>query len=187
MAALADAILMPEIPFDLAKVAARLQRDRRSGRAPDLVVVAEGARPASAEPSTGERVGGTEHMRRALSPGSSTEGTSAGRRVIQRSGRVSEAVALDLQRRCDCETFAFVLGQMIRGGRPTPTDRQLGLAYGAAAVRGLHEGQSGVMVAFQPPHLTYVPLADAVNTVRTVPPDSAFVQAARALGIALGD
>ena len=107
--------------------------------------------------------------------------------MIERSGAVAEAVALDIQRRCDQETFPSVLGQIIQGGRLTPTDRQLGLAYGAAALRGLHDGQSGVLVAFQPPHLTYVPLANAVNKVRTVPPDSAFILAARALGIALGD
>ncbi len=66
-------------------------------------------------------------------------------------------------------------------------DRQLGLAYGAAAVRALNEDRSGVVVAFQPPELVFVPLAEAINKVRTVPADSVFVQVARSLGITLGD
>ena len=61
MAASADAVLMPEIPFDLGKVAARLQRNHQGGRAPDLVVVAAGARPAGTGPSPDESVGATEH------------------------------------------------------------------------------------------------------------------------------
>jgi len=48
-------------------------------------------------------------------------------------------------------------------------------------------GQAGVMVAFNPPDVAFVPLAEVLNKVRTVPPASVFVQTARALGIALGD
>jgi 6-phosphofructokinase 1 len=43
------------------------------------------------------------------------------------------------------------------------------------------------MVSFQPPDLKFVPLAEAINKVRTVPADSVFMQVARSLGIALGD
>jgi 6-phosphofructokinase 1 len=53
-------------------------------------------------------------------------------------------------------------------------------------VRALNEGQSGVMVAFQPPDLKFVPLAEAINKVRTVPPDSMFMQIACSLGISFG-
>ena len=51
----------------------------------------------------------------------------------------------------------------------------------------LDDDQSGVMVTFQPPDLKFVPLAEAINKVRTVPADSVFVQIARSLGISLGD
>ena len=66
-------------------------------------------------------------------------------------------------------------------------DRQLGLGYGAGAVHALSDGQSGVLVVFQPPDLRFVPLSEALNKVRTVPADSEFVQLARALDISLGD
>jgi 6-phosphofructokinase 1 len=63
----------------------------------------------------------------------------------------------------------------------------LGLGYGAAAVQALSEGQSGVMVAFHPPDLAFVPLGEAINKVRTVPAESEFIRIARALGVCLGD
>jgi len=44
-----------------------------------------------------------------------------------------------------------------------------------------------VMVSFQPPDLKFVPLAETINRVRTVPADSVFVQVARSLGVSLGD
>jgi ATP-dependent phosphofructokinase / diphosphate-dependent phosphofructokinase len=68
----------------------------------------------------------------------------------------------------------------------TAVDRQLGQAYGAGAVRAINEGQNGVMVAFVPPDIKFVPLAQAINKIRTVPADSEFAQIARSLGISLG-
>ena len=80
----------------------------------------------------------------------------------------------------------MVLGPWVRGGPPTAVDRQLGLAYGAGAVEALNAGENGVMVAFAPPEIKFVPLAEAINKVRTVPADSEFMQIAKSLGICLG-
>ena len=107
--------------------------------------------------------------------------------MIHRSGKVAETVALQLQRLTDQEAYPLVLGELVKGGPPTAVDRQLGLGYGAAAVRALNDNQTGVMVAFQPPDLKFVPLAEAINRVRTVPRDSVFVQIVRDLGISLGE
>jgi 6-phosphofructokinase 1 len=87
----------------------------------------------------------------------------------------------------DQQIYPLVLGPLVKGGPPTAVDRQLGLGYGAGAVRAIQDGQCGVMVAFQPPDLKFVPLAEAINKIRTVPRDSLFVQLSRSLGIALGD
>jgi 6-phosphofructokinase 1 len=100
---------------------------------------------------------------------------------------VAQTVALQLQRLTDQATYPLVLGPLVRGGPPTAVDRQLGLAYGAGAVRALSEDRSGVMVGFEPPHLRFVPLAEAINKVRTVPDNSVFIQTARSLGISLGE
>ncbi len=182
MAVCADAVLIPEIPYDLRKVAAKLREKARAGQTFGLVVVAEGAKPLAGV-DAGSRTSDPK-MKATLSPGAAGD---AGLHVIERSGQVATDVALDIQRLTDQETYPLVLGQLAKGGTPTVVDRQLGLGYGAGAVRALMTGQSGVMVVFQPPDLKFVPVAEAVNKVRTVPVDSEFVQTARALGISLGD
>jgi 6-phosphofructokinase 1 len=123
-------------------------------------------------------------MKSALSPGASG---NEGFHVIERSGQVAKEVALEIQRLTDQETSFLVLGQLARGGEPTIVDRQLGLGYGAGAVRALKNNQSGVMVVFQPPDLKFVPMTEAINKVRTIPADSEFVKIAKNLGICLGD
>jgi 6-phosphofructokinase len=183
MAAGADAVLMPEIPYDLRKVAAKLKERWKEGRASALVVAAEGAAPAAGSvPRKDAPV--PDHMKAALCPGATEQDSS---HTIERSDRVAETVALELQRWTDRETYPLVLGQLAKGGPPTVVDRQLGLGYGVAAVRALQRDEVGVMVVFQPPDLRFVPLAQAINKVRTVPADSEFVQIARAMGLSLGD
>ncbi len=183
MAVCADAVLIPEIPYDIRKVAGRIRERLKSGRGYGLVVVAEGAKPRDEKQPSGEAPA-RDPLKAALSPGASGE---PGSHVIEQSGHAAETVALQLQRFTDQEAYPLVLGSLVKGGPPTAVDRQLGLAYGAAAVRALNEDRNGVVVAFHPPEITFVPLAEAINRIRTVPADSVFVQVARSLGIALGD
>ena len=179
IAVCADTVLIPEIPCDLQAVAARLQ-DRVTARRPwGLVVVAEGATfieapNAEAKPSS---------LKASLSPLATGDASD---HVIRRSGQAAETVASRLQLLIAEETFPLVLGPWVRGGAPTAIDRQLALAYGAGAVRAIKAGSYGTMAAFVPPDLKFVPLADAINKVRTVPARSEFIQIARSLGIFLG-
>lgn len=183
MAVCADAVLIPEIPYDLQKVAAKLRENLKAGQSSGLVVVAEGATAGDGrQPQANAQP--VHPLKASLSPGATDQ---EGSHVIDRSGHVAETVALQLQRLTDQETYPLVLGQLVRGGPPTAVDRQLGLGYGAAAVRALNDNRSGVMLVFQPPDLKFVPLAEAINKVRRVPASSEFVQIARSLGIALGD
>jgi len=163
----ADAVLMPEIPCDLKNLASRL-KDKISIRRPyGLVVVAEGAKfvdyPENQDNQSSEN---------------SPETIAA--------GQVAGTVATRLQKLITTETYPLVIGDWARGGNPTATDHQLGMAYGAGSVQVLKGGQSGVMVAFMPPEIKFVPLADVVNKVRTVPADSEFRRIAHSLGIYLG-
>jgi ATP-dependent phosphofructokinase / diphosphate-dependent phosphofructokinase len=180
MAVCADAVLIPEIRYDLHKVAAKLRA--KAGRTSGLVVVAEGAKPLADLNAPAKN--SDSQMKATLSPGATG---NEGFHVIERSGQVAAKVALEIQRLTDLETYPLVLGQLAKGGTPTVVDRQLGLGYGAGAVRALNNNQSGVMVVFQPPEIKLVPIAEAINKIRTVPTESEFVQIARALGISLGD
>jgi 6-phosphofructokinase 1 len=183
IAAGADAVLIPEIPGNLQKVAARLKDKMNARRAYGLVVVAEGAKIVAAPQAEAEKTP-ENTLKASLSPLASGDNSTY---VIQRSGQAAETVAHRLQLLIAEETFPLVIGLWARGGAPTAVDRQLGLAYGAGAVHGLNTGQNGVMVAFQPPAITFVPLAEAINKVRTVPADSEFLKTAQSLGICLGN
>jgi len=182
MAVCADAVLIPEIHYDIRKVAAKLREKAKAGQPFGLVVVAEGAKPLAG--LNGLPKTSNSGMKAALSPGATG---NEGFHVIEQSGHVATEVAFEIQRLTDLEAYPLVLGQFTKGGTPSVVDRQLGLGYGAGAVRALGSDQSGVMVVFQPPDLKFVPMAEAINKIRTVPVDSEFVQIARALGIALGD
>ena len=161
----ADAILIPEIPYDLMKVAAKIEERDRQGRHFSIVVVAEGARPVCGEISVVSK--------------------ELGR--AERLGGVGEKVAQELQALTGKEARAVILGHLLRGGSPTTFDRLLSLRFGAAAVRALAEGQSGVMVALDPPAVRYVPLQRVAGRMKTVPLDSDSVLTARELGICFGD
>ena len=179
MAALADAVLIPEIPYDINYVAQELEKKIRGGKRFGIVVIAEGAVPAKKEETERE----ISSYNASLSP-HAKEGE--GQFIIERSGLAANYAALELQRLTELETYPIVLGQLVRGGTPTAVDKQLGIGYGAGAVKALCEDQSGMMVVFQPPELKFVSLAESINKVRTVPTDSLFIKITQELGICLG-
>jgi len=161
----ADAILIPEIPYDIQKVADRLKEATCGKRQHAIVVVAEGAKPA----------GG----------GVTVKSHEVGR--VERLGGIGETVSAQLQQLTGKESRAVVLGHLLRGGSPNAQDRMLGLGFGAGAVYGLSKGMDGVMVALNPPKLDFVPLAEAVAELKLVPPDCEAVLISKALGICFGD
>jgi 6-phosphofructokinase 1 len=180
IAVCADAVLIPEIPCDLQMVAARLKEKVTSRRPYGLVVVAEGAKLLDKPEATQPKASSLKDTLSPLATGDASE------HVIQRSGQAAGTVATRLQLLIAEETFPLVLGAWARGGAPTSVDRQLGLGYGAGALRAVSAGTYGVMMAFVPPDIKFVPLAEAINKVRTVPADSEFVKIAQSLGICLG-
>ncbi len=179
IAVCADVALIPEISVDLEAVATKL-RDKVTARRPwGLVVVAEGAKIV--RKARGEAK--PNPLKASLSPLATDD---EGDHVIRRSGQAAEAVAEGLQMLLAEETFTLVLGPWARGGAPTAVDRQLGMAYGAGAVRAVQAGCYGSMVALDPPDMKFVPLKDAINRIRTVPAESELIHIARSLGIFLG-
>ena len=162
----ADVILIPEIPYDLENVARRIRERDEMGARFSIVVAAEGARP----------VGGKATLLKAA------EGE-----FVERLGGVAAVVAAQLEKLTGKETRSVVLGHLQRGGTPTSFDRILATRFGARAVELLLEGTFDHMVAFHPPDIVAVPLAQVVGRTRTVPPDFDVVRTARAMGISLGD
>lgn len=166
ISATADVILIPEIPYDLACVARRIAACEGQRQKYAIVVVAEGARPK----------GGTASLMGSRAAGGS-----------ERLGGIGERLTRDIEEYTGQETRVVVLGHLLRGGSPTTFDRLLALRFGAAAVRALDEGQSGIMVALDPPTVKYVPLEEATRRMKVVPLDCDSILTALDLGICLGD
>ena len=162
----ADAILIPEMPFDLNLVAEKLRERDRWGSHFSIVVVAEGAIPKGGKIALVEEA---------------TEGRA------ERLGGIGAKVADALGRMTGKETRSVVLGHLQRGGAPTSFDRILATRFGAKAVDLIRQGDFGKMVAFAPPDIVGRPLEDVVGRQRLVPLDSDTLLTAKALGIAFGD
>jgi 6-phosphofructokinase 1 len=180
IAVCADVIMIPEIPVDLKNAAETLKNKMSAERSYGLVVVAQGAKFIN----QAKKQEVVSSLKATLSP--LATGDSNSEHVILTSGQAAETVATELQLLIAEETYPLVIGPWVRGGTPSAVDRQLGMVYGAGAVQALKAGENGVMVAFVPPEIKFVPLAEAINKVRTVSADNEFLQIARSLGIFCG-
>jgi 6-phosphofructokinase 1 len=161
----ADVILIPEIPFSIESVAAKVLERERTGSQFSIIVAAEGA----------------QEMGRDLIY---QEKGSAVREA--RLGGVGNYLREELERLTGKETRCVVLGHLQRGGTPNAFDRLLATNFGACAVRALAQGERGVMVALQSGEVRTVSLSDAVVKIKTVPPDGQLVRTARDTGISFG-
>jgi 6-phosphofructokinase 1 len=160
----AHVILIPEIPFDYEKIAGAVNARAERGSLSTIVVAAEGARPRDGQVVMRPNEGGE-----------------------YRFGGIGDIVASEIAARTGKETRCTVLGHLQRGGAPTTLDRILGTRFGVKAVKLIAEKQFGSMVSYQNYQVRHVPIADAVNRLRLVPPDSQMVQTARDVDISFGE
>ena len=163
----ADAILIPEIPYDLSKIALAINARAQKGKKFSIIVVAEGAKPLG-----GEMV---------------VERNIIGRTDPIKLGGIGAKLGNDLEEYTKMETRVTVLGHLQRGGSPVAFDRVLSTRYGVAAVEAALEGDFGVMVALQGLDIVRVPLSEAVNKLKLVSMTDSLLLAARNLGIVMGD
>jgi 6-phosphofructokinase 1 len=163
----ADVILIPEIPYELSKVAAAVKKRADLGKKFSIIVVAEGAAP----------IGGEMVVERKLQ----------GRIDPIKLGGIGAKLGEDLEILTGMETRVTVLGHLQRGGSPNAADRVLATRYGVAAVEAALEGDFGTMVALQGQKIVRVPLAEAVNKLKKVSLDEPVLTAARKLGIMMGN
>ncbi len=161
----ADVILIPEIPFDLEVVCAKIREREAAGRRFSLVAVSEGARA----------VGGAQTFR-----------ALADDMTVARLGGIAAQVGEVIQRLTGKETRTTVLGHLQRGGAPSPFDRWLATRFGAAALRLALAGGWGRMVGLRGQTIVDTPLAEATATPKRVDPNGEPVRTARGLGTVFG-
>jgi 6-phosphofructokinase 1 len=166
LSATADVILIPEIPYSLDRVCAKVEERYQSGRRFAVIVVAEGAFPSGGDASVVE---------------TGVPGKEA------RYGGIADRLAQQICQRTGYESRALVLGHLQRGGSPIAFDRLIALRFGAAAVRCVEDRCFGTMVALDDEEIRAVPLGEACSRIKRVPVDCDTVQTARDLGVSFGD
>lgn len=135
----ATVILIPEIPFEIARVCDTVAARHQRGRYASIVVVAEGALPVPGTLDVPEY--GTDHIGR------------------PRLGGISVEVAREIERRTGFEARVVQIGHVQRGGTPTAFDRVLSTRFGVEAMRAVRDGERGCMVALRGTEVVTVPLS----------------------------
>jgi len=159
----ADVILLPEIPYKLDEIAAKVKSIAESGRNFALVIVAEAVKTEDKQPleitySSGQtRYGGIGHY--------------LADRITEKTG---------------AETRFMVLGHVQRGSAPYSRDRVLASAFGVKAVDLIHQEKFGRIVAWQNRQVIDAPISQAVEEYQAVDPKGTLIETAKGLGIYVG-
>jgi phosphofructokinase-like protein len=148
----ADAILVPERPFDVEELCDRIRRRHAAGITFSIVVVSEGATP---------REGGAMTL---------ADEHSTDEFGHVRLGGIGVELAHQLESATGYETRATILGHVQRGGTPTAYDRVLATRFGVAAMDAAAAGGFGRMVALQGPDIVDVPLGEALADPKLLDP-----------------
>jgi 6-phosphofructokinase 1 len=180
----ADVILIPEIPYSVESVAATVAARTARGSSFSVIAVAEGARDLD----------DFADLQAAQLLVKASKGPEAERAARAHLAHVEDVqrehtfkLARELEAATGLESRVSILGYVQRGGTPCAADRLLGTRLGAAAADLVADGQWGYMVAARGEGTEAVPLADVAGKVKYVPRDHELVQAARKVGVGLGD
>jgi ATP-dependent phosphofructokinase / diphosphate-dependent phosphofructokinase len=147
----ADAILVPERPFDIEEVVAHLRRRHERGRSFSIVVVAEGATPLE----------GTLQVR---------DDAPTDAFGHARLGGIGVLLERELERRTGYESRVTILGHVQRGGTPIAYDRVLATRFGVAAMEAAAGRRFGTMVGLHAGEIVEVPLEDALREPKLLDP-----------------
>jgi 6-phosphofructokinase 1 len=159
-------VLLPEFPYDVERVAAKVRERASYGLRFTIVVIGEGAHPQ----------GGAA---------SEIEPAHSGR--LQRLGGAADRLAHALtERSIGHDVRVTVLGHLQRGGTPTAADRLLATRFGVHAAQLCAEGRYGRMVCLRGGHVDSMPIIEACRAPSRVDPDGELVRCAREMGIELG-
>jgi 6-phosphofructokinase 1 len=183
----ADVILIPEIPYDVEKVAEAILERYRGGKAFSIVAVSEGA-------MTKETAAALDQANKAVARVAKTDDADELARAEAHlaeveAGRLGNTVRLtqQLERLTRLESRVTILGHLQRGGTPSAADRLLATRLGTACADLIAQGVSGVLVAARGDGAKPVPLAEVAGRRKVVPLDHPWLESARRIGTNMGD
>ena len=180
----ADVILIPEIPYDINKVAEAILKRNREGKTFSIVPVAEGA--ISTE--TAAEFARLHQLKDTAADKESREDIK--RQLLDldvKSTHGTMTIASQLEELTHLETRVTILGHLQRGGVPSAADRLLATRLGALCAEHILEGKYGVMMAARGDDVQPVSIEDVAGKRKSVPLDSLLIRAARKSGTAFGD
>jgi 6-phosphofructokinase 1 len=164
----ADVILIPEIPYNVESIVAKIQRRATRKRSFSIIAIAEGAYPAGGSLAVAEKA---EDIR--------------GRGVV-RLGGAGKVCADLLAKHIEAEIRVTVLGHLQRGGTPSAADRVLATMYGCKVLDLVRDGQWDHMVALRNGKIVTASLSES-RKERRVDPNGETVRFAKSMGISFGD
>jgi 6-phosphofructokinase 1 len=180
----ADVILIPEIPYDVQKIAKAIRRRSMGGMNFSIVAVAEGA-------LSQDNAALFKAAKKRKLAATSKAGKLKARNELAELDRAHSGNTLRLAQQLESltglESRLSILGYMQRGGTPSCDDRLLATKLGYACADLIHQGVFGVMVASRGDSAHPVPIRDVAGHRKDVPQNHPWVQAARAVGTCLGD
>jgi len=180
----ADVILIPEIPYDIEKVAEAIITRRRSGRQFSIVAVAEGAISTESAAILADIEDKINNATKKKEKKTYKQTKTA---FEEAQAESTHELTVQLEELTGLESRVTILGHVQRGGTPSPADRLLATRLGSDCIEFVNQECFGVMVAACGDSTKPVPLADIVGKRKTVPLDHAWIEMARSLGISLGN
>jgi ATP-dependent phosphofructokinase / diphosphate-dependent phosphofructokinase len=202
IAAGADVILIPEIPYDLDVIAAYIKRRQKRGNRFSLIAVAEGA--VSKQAFAAKRDNDTKKIKeprkkKVFESLDEIDALDSDDQLVEQriDGEVrsyhivhepiASMIARSLQEVTGMEARVTTLGHVQRGGVPSAFDRTLCTLLSTTAARFLAEGRYNVMVGLKNNECKAVELEEVAGKKKLVPPDHPLVQSARLVGTCMGD
>jgi 6-phosphofructokinase len=143
-------VLLPEYPYNVARVVRLLVERRMKGIRYSIVLISEGAY--------------ADFMDGPFSSGSIRD-TGFAHVAL---GGIGEQLKHEVEAATDWDLRCVSLSHLQRGGAPVPYDRRIGRMFGHAAADVLRRGETGRMVSLLNGRITDVPVAVAGDPIQTV-------------------
>ncbi len=161
-----DIILIPEMPYDVNAIVAKVKERNRKGKRFSIIVVAEGAKPK----------GGDIVIQRMVKESADPV----------RLGGVGFVLGEQIEKLTGLETRTVVMGHLLRGGEPCAFDRVLSTRFGTKAVEMVNKKQFGCMVAARKETITHVLISKIAKGPRTIPRGHPLIKSAMSVGTSFG-
>ena len=185
----ADVILIPEIPYDIDKVAESVLHRSHIGKRFSIIAMAEGAMSREEAKAVKTAQKAAKAAKKAKKSKKSKD--KALLETLPEALELEEGVSLRLARRLEeltgLESRVTSLGHLQRGGSPSPADRLLATRLGTACAELIRQDHYGVMVAARGDQCVPVPLKEVAGQRKVVPLDHPWIVAARMVETNLGD